>query len=516
MVGMTELDDLMCELELVPLARAMVGVDVAITRKILPSWCLRRESMQAYVTLSKIPDDQIMSTFTSFMTMDPYMMRAVQNIGSDASSEGIKQKMYEGWVKRTEQYYMTKILQAPDTKEKLIYANAIKALYHQQAPEVYVVDMANPSPPEDFLMMYEGVYYRPRGDLSIIKAKAKSGKSTYLKIEIAAMISPTGQVNGMSRSYIDGTETIRDPYNVLWVDTEQSHASSDKSYRQVLQMAGLPLDHNDPHLTMINSRMSQTQSRLERVEEEVEVGHYDVVVLDGVKDVAKDINDPQETDNIVARILQLVQDTKVSFVTVIHENPAKDSDKMRGWLGTELGNKGFEVQEVRINQDTGVFSVVNTERREKTIPPYGFRYNDDDLLEQCDPDVKGFGQGQGQNRSQKKIELDNQTRYCNQVKKAFEDNPNLQHTHADLIRLLIKKCGLTDATARNRIKTACDAEVIRVVAGEQGKRGAEYALAPQTQSELNILNSQNAKINEDGTIPDIFTEDNGQLDDCPY
>jgi hypothetical protein len=62
--------------------------------------------------------------------------------------------------------------------------------------------------------------------------------------------------------------------------------------------------------------------------------------------------------------------------------------------------------------------------------------------------------------------------------------------------------------------------VLRVVEGEANKRGAVYALTPQEQSYLSILISQKTSINEDGTIPDIFEEDNGQengqLENCPY
>ncbi len=474
---LTEEDELMLELELVPIARAMVHQDNEITRKINPAWCLRPESMRAYITLKTTSDEQMMATFTQFMQTDRYMQLAVQNIGSDATTQSIGQKMYEGWVKRTEYLYITKILNAKSAKEKLSYANAIKGLYHQVAPEAYVIDMAHPSPPEDFLMTFQDVDYRPRGDLSIIKAKAKAGKSTYLKIEIAAMISPTGEVNGMSRSMIPGTDQIRDPYRVLWIDTEQSFASSDKSYFQVLQMAGLPMNQNSDNLKMVNLRMMHNQNRLSRVEEEVEHGQWDVVVLDGIKDVAKNVNDPIETDAIINRVLQLIQDSKVAFITVIHENPAKDTDKMRGWLGTELGNKGFEVQEVRNDQDTGVFTVLNTERREKTIPAYGFKYDEEDNLVQCEPEVKAgkdLGPGPGPQTPTK------EEKQWNQFTKAFESDFSVSLSQEQIIQNLLA-IGMSETTIKRRLKKY---KAKRMILPMETDKGTRFYVSPAEVSKI--------------------------------
>lgn len=509
--------ELKLSVELIPLARAMLGneSDIAAARKVNPAWCLRPASAQAYSKLASVPNEAITPMLLGFGADDKYMKEALAEHDTPLPTESIVEQMRGWWVKRTETAWIKKLIEAPTDKEKQQWAAAIKHLYKQKTSNVYVVDMANPSEPQEFLMDYQDISYRPRGDLSVLKAKKKSGKSTFLKIEIACMISDSGKVHGMSRSCLPGTDIIRPPYTVLWLDTEQSHASSDKCYRQVLQMAGLPLNVNTPRLRMVNSRMSNPDERLAMLEEEVYAGTYDVVVLDGIKDLAKDINDPTETDMIVSKVLQILQDTKVSLIAVIHENPSKDSDKMRGWLGTEIGNKAFEIQDVKHSAKTGVFTVTNPDRREKTIPPYGFRFDDDDMLEQCEPEAEFDGQGQGQKRSQKEVSLENEQKFLNQVKKAFEDNPSLQHTHDELVRRLMDRTTVnSSSTAGNRIAKACSKGVLRVVSGEQGKRGAQYALTPQVETEINIYKQQQININEDGSIPDIFEgQQNGQEGD---
>lgn len=430
------------EFELLPIARAMIGQQVKEAKKIRPSWAMRPESVKAYTLLQKTPDDQLMMAFSEMRITDPYLQGAIKNLYDESyTTKEIGEWMHKEWVKRTEQYWITRLLQTDVSKEKMACAAAIRGLYHESTPEAYIVDMANPSPPEDFLMTYQGVSYRPRGDISVVKAKAKSGKSSFLKIEIAAMISPSGVVNGMSRSCITGTDNIREPYNVLWVDTEQSFASSDKSYRQVLQMAGLPTDQNPPNLKLVNLRMMDSQNRLNCLEEETTLAQWDVVILDGVKDVVKNINDPIETDNTMARLLQLIQDTKVAFITVIHENPSDDTDKMRGWLGTELGNKAFEVQEVKLNKDTDTFIVTNTERREKTIPAYGFKFDDNDQLIQSEA-IGSAGPGPQP--------LTREEKQWNQFIKAFEDNLDMSHTQEEIIeRLLV--VGMSETTIKRRV-----------------------------------------------------------------
>ena len=197
--------ELMYELELIPVARSMVGLEIEDARKINPNWCLRPESTNAYAILQRTSDEDLMVKLQPFAQADKYMMLAVQHIGESIPTSEIGEKMQQEWVKRTEGFYVSKLLDPQSTiKQKLSFASAIKALYHEQSPEVYVIDMANPSPPMDFLMTYQGVNYRPRGDISVVTAKKKSGKSSFLKIEIATMISPSGQINGMSRTFKPG------------------------------------------------------------------------------------------------------------------------------------------------------------------------------------------------------------------------------------------------------------------------------------------------------------------------
>lgn len=89
----------------------------------------------------------------------------------------------------------------------------------------------------------------------------------------------------------------------------------------------------------------------------------------------------------------------------------------------------------------------------------------------------------------------NQSNCPPQILKAFEDNPFLCYTKADLIRLLETKCSMLKTTARNRIEKALLNGVIVPVDGIQNKRGTTYALSKEWKSKIAVDNAVNNILN---------------------
>ena len=456
-------------LELIPLARAMVGMDVSIARKINPIWCLRPEAAAAYNTLSKTPDELILSQFLDFKNRDAYMEAATRCIGDSVFSQDIATKMREWWTQRKEQELIAGYLSATTAKQKNAFLNALKALNRPEVSSVYVVDMANPSPPEVFLLEWQGVGFLPRGDISSIKAKAKSGKTQFVKQLVAALISPTKECNGLTR-------VEDEPLNVLWMDTEQSYSSSDKAYRQMLRLAGLDISVNSPHVKMINTRMKEAPDRLEILDDEVSTGKYDVVILDGLRDVFRDINDPLETTAIFTTILRLIQETRVSFVQVIHENPNSTDSKMRGWMGTEAENKSFEVFQVKFDDSSEVFTVKTPDRREQMLAPFGFKFEANQLVG-CEPEG-AWSQGQGQNPKPSKDERDWEI-----FTKAFAKNPHVALTKQEIVNEHLRMSTLKKATTLNRIQQYILQKKL-IANGDPDARGTRFGLHPDEVQKL--------------------------------
>lgn len=456
------------EIELVPIARAMSGIEVAEMRKISPAWCRRPEAVAIYALAQKTTDADLLTVLSRYMTEDPYMMPAIQHMTEAPPTEDIGHWMYEGWQSRTEKELLGKYNEATTIQQKSGYLTALLSLFHQSIPNAYVVDVAHPSPPEDFLLAHSGVPFIPKGDITTIKAKAKSGKTQLVKQIIAALISPNGACNGLIS--VKGT-----PSRIFWMDTEQSFCSSDKAYKSVLRLAGLPDTNNSENLRLINTRMLSYKERLDILKEETRGGTYDLVVIDGIKDLVKNINDPGETDNIISEILRLTQTHRFNLLCVIHENPRSDEDKMRGWLGTELANKSFEVFEVSIDSDSGVFTVKNSERREKTVPSFGFQFDDNDDLVACAPAEKGQGQGQ---KRETKEEKD-----WNLFVRCFEKNIDLAMTKEEIVNEHLRLNTLKESTAKNRIKSYFHQK--RLVAnGPFDEKGTRFGLSTEEKIKI--------------------------------
>ena len=456
--------DLSLEFELVLLARAIVGIDTESARKVSPAWCLRPESAQAYARLKGLPDEAIRETFSYMFSTDKYMMAALDNAmdSTGYSSDAILSKMQSDYISRAEKELFDKYNHATTNKQKLGYLEALQSLFRFISPDVYFVDVSADPPNEELLLTWQDVPFLPKGDMTTVKAKAKSGKTQFVKQIIAALISPSGQCNGIKRA--------RDhPYRVYWMDTEQSHSSSYKAYKMVLRLAGIDDSKNDENLTLANSRMQGYKDRLDQLEYDVRHSNYDVVVLDGIKDIIKNVNDPEETDNLMSRLLRLIQDREINLLSVIHENPSSDTDKMRGWLGTELANKSFEVFEVKVNHDTEIFTVENSERREAPVPPFGFKFEDNTLVG-CVPDSK-WSQGQSHIRPNREEKEEREWRL---FVRAFEKNYDLSMTQKEIIDRHLALGTMKQTTIKNRIDQYV-AQKKLIVDGDG--RGARYGIA---------------------------------------
>jgi hypothetical protein len=69
----------------------------------------------------------------------------------------------------------------------------------------------------------------------------------------------------------------------------------------------------------------------ELLENSTDVG---LVVIDGICDFVSSINSEEESTKIADFLLQITAPKNIHVITVLHQN--KDSEKMRGQLGTEL------------------------------------------------------------------------------------------------------------------------------------------------------------------------------------
>lgn len=220
-------------------------------------------------------------------------------------------------------------------------------------------------PPLHFLFYIFGKPCFPRGELVAVTGKAKSGKTLFNSILMACCAC--GKVMNVERSP-DEDDTA--PLRCLWYDTEQSEQSTqDILKNRILRMigAGSPQSLTEgvgsESFDVFNVRSINYKERLRVFETAVRKYKPAFVVLDGVRDLLADINDGVRAQEIVEQLMRLAQETCCCLVCVLHQNKGAEDRNLRGWIGTELMNKAFEVYSCEKVKPENIFVIEQTHTR---------------------------------------------------------------------------------------------------------------------------------------------------------
>lgn len=216
----------------------------------------------------------------------------------------------------------------------------------------------------------DGIGFAPRGNIIMLSAEKKHGKTFVFAQMAALMIGRTESdafcLNGM---YREGG-----PLRVAYFDTEQDRYDANLTQKRILYMGRYGLGEESP-LYFFNVREKSSAERLEAVEVVAEYVRADVVFIDGVRDLIDDFNDIEQSNGLVNRLLGLSSRLMCAIWCILHVNPG--SDKMRGHLGTELGNKAtdiFNVKKTRAAEmgQPATYTVTHTDSRHRDIDDWRF------------------------------------------------------------------------------------------------------------------------------------------------
>ena len=200
-------------------------------------------------------------------------------------------------------------------------------------------------PPMQFLFRLFGKPCFPRGELVALTGKPKAGKTFVSSVLMSLCFS--SQLLSMKRDDLS-------PLSVLWYDTEQSDVSTlDILKNRIMHMVGE--EFRAEHFHVFNVRREPWRERLPLLEVAIEEYHPDLVVVDGIRDLVNDINDGELSQEVLELLMRLASEQHCCIVSLLHQNKSPEDRNLRGWIGTELTNKAFEVFECRKDKD-GVFS----------------------------------------------------------------------------------------------------------------------------------------------------------------
>ena len=196
-------------------------------------------------------------------------------------------------------------------------------------------------PPMDFLFNLFDVPCFPRGELVGLTGRAKSGKTFVTSMLMAEAAAPQSSSEHGNIRIPQLRRRRQSPLRVLWLDTEQSEESTQDILRhRLLPMAG---QGAVAFLDVFNVRGECWQERLPLLEAAVSELLPDLVILDGIRDLVNDINDGVLAQEVIERLMRLAQEHQCCIVSVLHRNKSAEDRSLRGWIGTELTNKAFEV-----------------------------------------------------------------------------------------------------------------------------------------------------------------------------
>ncbi len=272
------------------------------------------------------------------------------------------------------------------------------ASFDQQAMEQlrpYLLDPREDYPEPFFMLEYNGVPFSPLSGIQAISGQKKNGKSFVLTQIMAAIL---GSGTNRITDYLPGLKVPQrtidhlghDP-KVLYVDTEMEKLNSAKVLRRVHWLCGWDMKEPNERLNVLWLRSVEKdettgeeayQKRYRLIKLAIEMLSPDVVIIDGIRDIIGDFNDNKESSKMVADLMSFAQKRNICIWNALHMNPRPSNDddsKMRGHLGTELGNKVSDtLVSYKKKTASGVtFTVKQMDARGKDMDDWQFEVTDD-------------------------------------------------------------------------------------------------------------------------------------------
>ena len=248
--------------------------------------------------------------------------------------------------------------------------------------------------PMEFLFHLYGKPCFPRRELVAITGKAKSGKTFVTSMLMAVgSLTPNPSPKGEGSICQLPLKRMREePFKVMWYDTEQS----DESTQDILNNRIIPMMSNGNDATTplalwrgaggeaFNVRAVPWKERRDLLREAVTRCKPDLVIVDGIRDLVNDINDGVLAQEVMEELMHLATEHNCCIVCVLHQNKSGEDHNLRGWIGTELMNKAFEVYSCEKLLPQRIFSLEQTLTRKYDIErTMYFEVGDDGLPVSC-------------------------------------------------------------------------------------------------------------------------------------
>ena len=303
--------------------------------------------------------------------------------------------------------------------------------------------------PEEPSLSVDGVGLFALRDIHAVKAKQKQGKTTMLKVCVAALMS--GQQFRV-KSELDAPK-------VLWLDTEQKRTDVKLILTDIQQMTGLDDDYINQHLMVYAMRSRSYDELLKDMTTLVSAFTPQVVILDGVVEFVASFNDESEAKSLIHDLLNASETYNCAIVCVLHTNKADEDHNMRGHLGTMLAQTAGTVLECK-KQDR-IITVRCSDARHEEMPDWSICYDENGCIADADEQRKACLEQHKlelQKKRQEETERKNNER-LNYALTAIRDNGGSIH-RKQLTEILSKKFELNRSTVSSIISQWLKSETV--------------------------------------------------------
>jgi len=224
-------------------------------------------------------------------------------------------------------------------------------------------DVNNPPPKPVPIWRVAGQPIATAGNLVIIQAQAKAGKSAFVGAMLASTMGHHGDFLGLAGSNPNEGAVVH-------FDTEQSPAD----HHALVAVAIRRVEFSEPPAWLRSYRLADVPTAQRRAafvaeleRSMVDHGRVCGAILDGVADLCIDPNDATEAFGLVEELHGLAIRFHCPIVAILHENPGSEHGKTRGHLGSQLERKAET--NLRLEKDTeGIVTVSFGRARHGHLP----------------------------------------------------------------------------------------------------------------------------------------------------
>jgi len=256
----------------------------------------------------------------------------------------------------------------------------------------YLLDAREDYPEPYYIYEYNGVPFSTIGGIQAITGQKKNGKTFVLAQLMAAALEPEAERVRENLPGLTIPERTIDYLGhlpkVLYVDTEMEKLNSAKVLRRVHWLCGWDMKEPNDRLDVLWLRTVEAdekepayKKRWRLIKIAIDILKPDIVFIDGIRDIIGDFNDNQQSSELINELMALAEKKGICIWNVLHMNPRPGNDddsKMRGHLGTELGNKATDtLASVKNKTNAGVsFTVKQLDARSKDMEDWKFEVTD--------------------------------------------------------------------------------------------------------------------------------------------